>query len=100
MLPTGDAAVFSDGLGLRFGLPQWQFTLSATDANRHVLRYARYLTGRPRVLVMDYSYHGSVDEAFATLDDAGRVVPRRGTIGPPVDPSVTTAGVQFNDLHR
>jgi glutamate-1-semialdehyde 2,1-aminomutase len=63
-----------------------------------VLRYARHLTGRPRVLVMDFSYHGSVDEAFATLDDAGRVVPRRGNIGPPVDPATTTAVVQFNDL--
>ncbi len=98
MLPTGDAAVVAEELGRRFGLPQWQFTLSATDANRHVLRYARHLTGRPRVLVMDYSYHGSVDEAFATLDPSGRVVPRRGNIGPPVDPAVTTAVVQFNDV--
>jgi glutamate-1-semialdehyde 2,1-aminomutase len=98
MLPTGDAAVVAEELGRRFGLPQWQFTLSATDANRHVLRYARHLTGRPRVLVMDYSYHGSVDEAFATVDPSGRVVPRRGNIGPPVDPAVTTAVVQFNDV--
>lgn len=98
MLPTEDAALVAEELSRRFGLPQWQFTLTATDANRHVLRYARHVTGRPRVLVMDLSYHGSVDEAFATLDDAGRVVPRRGNIGAPVDPAVTTAVVQFNDL--
>ncbi len=98
MLPTEDAALVGEELTRRFGLPQWQFTLTATDANRHVLRYARHLTGRPRVLVMDLSYHGSVDEAFATLDDAGRVVARRGNIGAPVDPAVTTAVVQFNDL--
>jgi glutamate-1-semialdehyde aminotransferase len=98
MLPTEDAALVGEELTRRFGLPQWQFTLSATDANRHVLRYARHLTGRPRVLVMDLSYHGSVDEAFATLDASGAVVPRRGNIGPPVDPAVTTAVVQFNDL--
>ncbi len=98
MLPSADGPVVAEELTRRFGLPQWQFTLSATDANRHVLRYARHLTGRPRVLVMDYSYHGSVDEAFATVDPSGRVVPRRGNIGAPVDPAVTTAVVQFNDL--
>ena len=98
MLPTEDAAVVAEELTHRFGLPQWQFTLTATDANRHVLRYARHVTGRPRVLVMDLSYHGSVDEAFATIDDAGQVVPRRGNIGAPVDPALTTAVVQFNDL--
>jgi glutamate-1-semialdehyde aminotransferase len=98
MLPSADGPVVAEELTRRFGLPQWQFTLSATDANRHVLRYARHLTGRPRVLVMDYSYHGSVDEAFATVDASGAVVPRRGNIGPPVDPAVTTAVVQFNDV--
>jgi glutamate-1-semialdehyde 2,1-aminomutase len=98
MLPTADGPVVAAELTRRFGLPQWQFTLSATDANRHVLRYARHLTGRPRVLVMDFSYHGSVDEAFATLDPAGAVVPRRGNIGPPVPPAATTAVVQFNDV--
>ncbi|MGL5857379.1 MAG: transaminase, partial [Angustibacter sp.] len=82
----------------RFGLPQWQFTLSATDANRHVIRYARHLTGRPKVLVVDWCYHGTVDETFATLDDTGQVVPRRGAIGPPVPPSQTTVVVPFNDI--
>ncbi|MDP5182971.1 transaminase [Blastococcus sp. BMG 814] len=98
MLPTEDAAVVAEELTSRFGLPQWQFTLSATDANRHVVRYARHLTGRPRVLVADACYHGSVDETFATLDREGRVVPRRGNIGPPVPPSATTSVVQFNDV--
>lgn len=97
MLPSTDAPDAAAELARRFGLPQWQFTLSATDANRHVIRYARHLTGRPKVLVVDYCYHGSVDETFATLE-AGRVVPRRGSIGPPVHPSVTTAVVPFNDL--
>ena len=98
MLPSADGPVVAEELARRLGLPQWQFTLSATDGNRHVLRYARHLTGRPRVLVMDFSYHGSVDEAFATVDPSGAVVPRRGNIGPPVDPAVTTAVVQFNDV--
>ena len=64
-----------------------------------MLRYARHLTGRPRVAVIDYCYHGSVDEAFATLD-GGRVVARRGNLGPPVPPAETTVVVPFNDAGR
>ena len=97
MLPSTDAPDAAAELTRRFGLPQWQFTLSATDANRHVIRYARHLTGRPKVLVMDHCYHGSVDETFATLA-GGEVVARRGSIGPPVPPSLTTAVVPFNDV--
>ena len=98
MLPTPDAVEVGAELQRRFGLPYWQFTLTATDANRHVIRYARHVTRRPKVLVFDYCYHGSVDEAFATLDATGNVVARRGNIGAPVPPSETTAVVQFNDL--
>lgn len=98
MLPTPDAAEVGRLLAERFGVPRWQLTLTATDANRHVLRYARHLTGRPKVVVMDFCYHGSVDEAFATLDAHGRVVPRRGNIGAPVDPALTTLVVPYNDL--
>jgi len=97
MLPTADAPIAAAELARRFGLPQWQFTLSATDANRHVIRYARHVTGRSKVLVFDWCYHGTVDETFATLED-GAVVPRRGNIGPPVPPSETTLVVPFNDL--
>ena len=71
MLPTEDAAIVSGLLRERFGLPLWQFTVSATDANRHVIRYSRMITGRSKIIVIDRCYHGSVDETFATLDDAG-----------------------------
>jgi glutamate-1-semialdehyde 2,1-aminomutase len=98
MLPTEDGPVVAEELARRFGLPVWQFTLTATDANRHAIRYARHLTGRPKVLVVDYCYHGSVDEAFAVLDGAGRVVARRGNLGPPVPPGETTVVVPFNDV--
>jgi glutamate-1-semialdehyde 2,1-aminomutase len=97
MLPTEDAAWVGEELARRFGLGYWQFTLSATDANRFALRLARLITGRPRVLTYDWCYHGTVDETFATLRD-GRVVPREGTVGPPVDPELTTRVVQWNDL--
>ena len=96
MLPSEDAIAVSQELARRFGLPLWQFTLSATDANRFVVRLAREVTGRPRILVFDHCYHGTVDETFATLR-GGRVVARSGNVGPPVDLAVTTEVVQWND---
>ena len=98
MLPTEDAAIVSGLLKERFGLPFWQFTVSATDANRHVIRYSRMITGRSKIIVIDRCYHGSVDETFATLDGAGLTVKREGNIGAPVDLDVTTRVVEFNDL--
>lgn len=98
MLPTKDAAIAASILADRFGVPSWQFALSATDANRSVIRYARHITGRPKILVIDYCYHGTVDEAYATLDADGAVVERRGNIGAPVAPSETTLVVPFNDI--
>lgn len=97
MLPTSDALAVGAELTRRVGLPYWQFALTATDANRFSLRLARLATGRPKVLVFNYCYHGTVDEAFATLRD-GKTVRRRGNIGPPVDPALTTKVVEFNDL--
>jgi glutamate-1-semialdehyde 2,1-aminomutase len=98
MLPSENAAIVSDLLRDRFGLPLWQFTVSATDANRHVIRYSRMITGRSKIVVIDRCYHGSVDETFATLDDAGFTIKREGNIGAPVDLDVTTRVVEFNDL--
>jgi glutamate-1-semialdehyde 2,1-aminomutase len=98
MLPSVDAAWVGAELARRFGLPVWQMAMTATDANRFVLRFARLLTGRPKVLVFDWCYHGSVDEALATLDDEGRTVARPGNIGAAFDPSSTTVVVPFNDL--
>ena len=97
MLPTEDALAVGEELTRRFGLPCWQFALTATDANRFAIRLARHVTGRPKVLVFNWCYHGTVDETFATLD-AGRVVARRGNLGPPVPPAETTKVVEFNDL--
>ena len=98
MLPTEDAEIAAGMLAERFGVPMWQFTLTATDANRAMIRYSRAVTGKKKVLVMDYCYHGSVDETFATLDDNGAVVERRGNIGAPIPPSETTVVVPFNDV--
>jgi glutamate-1-semialdehyde 2,1-aminomutase len=97
MLPSEDALVVSEELTRRFGVSSWQFALTATDANRFSIRLARHVTGRPKILVFDWCYHGTVDETFATLED-GVVTARSGNLGPPVSPAETTRVVQFNDV--
>src|SRR5947209_16359970 len=98
MLPGEDSIFVAEELQKRFGLPYWQFALTATDANRFSIRLARQITRRPKILVFNWCYHGTVDECFITLEPDGRVKARRGNIGPPVDPSVTTRVVEFNDV--
>ncbi|HEX6699817.1 MAG TPA: aspartate aminotransferase family protein [Gaiellaceae bacterium] len=98
MLPSEDALWVGAELARRFGLPRWQFALTATDANRFAIRLARELTGRPRILVFNWCYHGSVDETFATLDGDGQVVAREGNVGPPVPLAETTRVVEWNDV--
>ena len=98
MLPTDDATWVGSELAARFGLPQWSFTLSATDANRFILRKAREVTGRPYILCFSWCYHGSVDETFIVLDPDGKPQSRPGNVGPAVDPTQTTRVCEFNDL--
>jgi glutamate-1-semialdehyde 2,1-aminomutase len=98
MLPTEDAAWVGEELARRFGLPFWQFSLTATDANRWMLRICRQVTGRPKVLVFNWCYHGSVDEAFVTLGADGVVRSRAGNVGPAVDPATTTRVAEFNEI--
>jgi glutamate-1-semialdehyde 2,1-aminomutase len=98
MLPTEDGLFVGEDLARRFGLPLWQFTLTATDANRFAIRIAREITQRRKILAFHYCYHGTVDETFATVHD-GVVGPRRGNIGPPLNPAETTRMVEFNDLN-
>ena len=97
MLPTEDAIWVGEEMARRFGLRYWQFCLTATDANRFTIRLAREITGRPKILVFNWCYHGSVDETIATLVD-GSVVPRRDNVGPPIEPSVTTRVAEWNDV--
>ncbi|MCX6080782.1 MAG: aspartate aminotransferase family protein [Chloroflexi bacterium] len=98
MLPFEDVIAVGEELQRRFGLPFWQFALTATDANRFVLRMARMITGRPKVLVFNYCYHGSVDETFIILDEEGTPMSRPNNMGPQVDPIYTTKVIEFNDI--
>jgi glutamate-1-semialdehyde 2,1-aminomutase len=96
MLPTEDAAWVAAELARRFGPSHWSFTLTATDANRWAIRLARQLTGRPKILVYSYCYHGSVDETFIVAGPDGPRS-RAGNVGAPVDPRETTRVTEFND---
>jgi glutamate-1-semialdehyde 2,1-aminomutase len=100
MLPTEDSVWVAEELTRRFRLPQWQFTLSATDANRCALRIARQITGRHRIIVFSYCYHGTVDEAFAVRGKDGLTRSRDGNVGPAVDPANTTRAIEFNNLDQ
>jgi glutamate-1-semialdehyde 2,1-aminomutase len=97
MLPVEDSVWVGEELARRFGLPYWQFCLTATDANRFTIRLAREITGRPKILVFSWCYHGTVDETFIVLD-GGRPRSRPGNVGPAVDPIVTTRVVEWNDV--
>jgi glutamate-1-semialdehyde 2,1-aminomutase len=97
MLPSEEALWAGEELTRRFGLPRWQFALTATDANRFAIRLARHISGRPKVLVFNWCYHGTVDETFAALSH-GRVVERDANIGPPVALEETTRVVEWNDV--
>jgi glutamate-1-semialdehyde 2,1-aminomutase len=97
MLPSEDALWVGEELARRFGLPRWQFALTATDANRFAIRLARELTGRPKILVFNWCYHGTVDETFASLE-GDAVVSREANVGPPVALAETTRVVEWNDV--
>jgi glutamate-1-semialdehyde 2,1-aminomutase len=98
MLPTEDAAVAGAELARRFGLPYWSFALTATDANRWAIRLLRAVTGRSRILVNSYCYHGSVDESLIVVGPDGQGRSREGNVGAPADVTVTSRVAEFNDL--
>jgi glutamate-1-semialdehyde 2,1-aminomutase len=98
MLPVEDTLWVAEELARRFGLPYWQTVLTATDANRFAIRLARQITGRQKILVFNWCYHGTVDETFITLNADGQMVARAGNIGPAVDPALTTRVIEFNDI--
>lgn len=97
MLPIEEVLWVSEEFSRRFGLPYWQIVLTATDANRFAIRLARQITGRKKILIFNWCYHGTVDETFITLHD-GIPQARPGNIGPAVDPTLTTKVIEFNDL--
>lgn len=97
MLPGMVAPAVGAALAEQFGLPCWQLTTTATDANRFVLRWARAVTGRKKLLVFDGCYHGTVDDTMVDVE-AGRTVSRASLLGQTIDSGLHTVAVDFNDL--
>ena len=98
MLPTEDSVWVGEALAARFGLPYWQLTTSATDANRFIIRLCRMVSGRDKVITFNCNYHGSVDETQVELDGSGRMVPRTGVHPNAMHHEQTTRLVEFNDV--
>ncbi|MFM5905706.1 MAG: transaminase [Micrococcales bacterium] len=98
MLPTEDAEWVGANLTERFGMAKWSFSLTATDANRWAIRLVRAITGKPKILVNSYCYHGSVDESLIVVGPDGEGMSRPGNVGSPVDVTVTSRVAEFNDL--
>lgn len=97
MLASEDAAVVGDMLSARFGLPFWQFAMTASDANRFVLRWLRAASGRRKLIVFNGCYHGTVDDVFVDLK-GGRATQRTSLLGQVHDLTDHTVVVEFNDL--
>jgi glutamate-1-semialdehyde 2,1-aminomutase len=98
MLPSAISAEVGALLQGVFGLPCWQLTLSASDANRFVLRWARAITGRHKVLVFDGCYHGTVDDTLVDRGAEGQTLTRASLLGQVHDLSLGTVVVPFNDI--
>lgn len=99
MMPTPDCLDIGRELAERFGLPTWQVAMTATEANRYTIRNARALTGRPKVMVMQECYHGSLDETLPHIDENGRLALRTTyDSNPGLPKDQLTRVVEFNDL--
>jgi glutamate-1-semialdehyde 2,1-aminomutase len=97
MLSSDDAAWVAEELAQRFGLPMWQFALSASDANRFILRWVRAASARKVLVVFNGCYHGTVDDVFVDLV-AGQPQQRASLLGQVHDMTAHTRVVEFNDL--
>jgi len=97
MLASADAAAVAELLSQRFGLPYWQFAMTASDANRFVLRWLRAASGRRKLIVFNGCYHGTVDDVFVDLVD-GIPTQRDSLLGQVQDLTAHTVVVEFNDL--
>jgi glutamate-1-semialdehyde 2,1-aminomutase len=97
MLPSTLTPVVGEALCNFFGLDYWQLATTATDANRFVLRWARAVTGRSKLLVFDGCYHGTIDDTEIDVIN-GNTVNRVSLLGQVYDLGLYTVAVPFNDL--
>ena len=96
-IPSDADVKAGEALRERFGQAFWGFALSATDANRFVIKLCREITGRKKILVFNGCYHGTVEETFA-MGDGAKTVTREGNIGIGLETEKTTTAIEFNDI--
>jgi len=94
LLPVEEALAAADLLAERYGLPAWQFTLSASGANQEAIRLARHRTGREVIVVFGGHYHGHLDDTLVDGDADGA---RPGNLGLNPRAAADTRIVPFND---
>lgn len=97
MLPSEDTLEAGRLLTERFGDFRWQIATTATDANRFAIRVARAITGRPKILVFNGCYHGTVDDVMVELS-GGVTQNRAGLLGQVADLTLGAVACEFNDL--
>jgi glutamate-1-semialdehyde 2,1-aminomutase len=94
LLPTVASVEVAEELARRYPVPQWQFTLSATQANTEAIRLARAVTGREVIVLFQGHYHGHFEEGLVDLAD-GQASPVQRGLSKGVTGRVRIA--QFND---
>ena len=102
--PTPDSIVVAQNLAARFGLPQWRFTNSGTEATMDAVHLARAITGRDLIVKVEGSYHGHHDllnvSLWRNLDDLGPVDNPHRKVGSGIPPAIgdLVRIVPFNDV--
>ncbi len=102
--PTEDAMVVSELLAERFGLPQWRYVNSGSEATMDAIRIARAKTGRDTIVKVFGSYHGhhdyvmvSIGIPFDEIGDPDNYASLPYGAGIPKAVSDMTIPVPFND---
>jgi glutamate-1-semialdehyde 2,1-aminomutase len=102
MLPTEKGVELGAMLSAMFGLPRWQVTTTASEANRAVIRWCRGISGRKKILIFNGCYHGAVDDVFVDLrahPSGWEPKMRTSLIGQVHDILPTTTVIEFNDAN-
>ena len=95
LLPTEDAIAAAELLAAQTGMPSWQFTVSASGANTDIMRIARHMTGRRKLVVFEGKYHGHLEETLVVSHDGHNVPEYQGMSGRRAEDTII---LPFNDL--
>jgi glutamate-1-semialdehyde 2,1-aminomutase len=87
--PTDGSIVVAEELQRRFGLPQWRFVNSGTEATMDAVHLARGATGRDVILKIEGSYHGHHDAVMVS------VYPKLEALGERDDPRSVPYGAGY-----